>query len=293
MTPNLPDMLVFLDVVEARSFTAAAARLGRTKSAVSQAVGRLEQDVGARLLHRSTRSLSLTEAGTRLLARCREIRQTYEEAVADFATDRDDPTGLLTVTAPHPLCAPVLVPTVDRFLRDHGSMRVRLIAEDTPMNLIEAGVDLAVRVGEPRQQSARIARLGTMGESLYASRGYVAARGGPPDDLRDLAAWDHIANEWQGSPITYGLVAGPLLRVEPRLRSNAFPALLDLTAAGLGVARLPDAAARDRVRAGTLVALAAIGRSPIYALHHFDRHPPPKVRRFVALLRAALRDPAE
>ena len=289
MKPSLLDMLVFLEVVEARSFTAAAKRLGRGKSAVSQTVARLEADLGSRLLYRSTRSLSLTEAGARLYAHCRDLRGTYEAALADLRSETAEPSGTLAVTAPHALCAPAVAPAISRFLDLHPKMRVRLLAEDSQVDLIEARLDLAVRVGMPKEQAARISKLGTLGESLYASPGYVARNGGRPGNLAALADWDHIANDWQGDPVRYPSIEGSQLRVAPRLRCSALPDILRLAERGAGVALLPDLTAEESLAGGALVRLFAISVTPVYAMHHFRTRPPIKVRSFTRLLRAELK----
>mgnify|MGYP001825377918 CR=1 FL=1 len=285
MTPNLNDMLVFLAVVDERSFSAAAEQLNRTRSAVSQAVSRLESDVGARLLYRSTRSLALTEAGARLASRCRDIKRNYDDAIGDLQDVSEISSGLITVTAPHALCGSILIPTVAQFIATHANLSVRIIAEDARLDLIDAQVDLALRSGQPSGQTARITKIGGVGESLYASKSYVDECGGIPSDLEKLRDWDHIANEWQGTPISYELNLGTNLTIKPRIRCNAFPHVMTAVYASLGVARLPDPAAKDGVRAGQLLRIAELGVSPIYAVHQFDKRPPKWVKSFVQALR--------
>lgn len=292
MNPDLNDMLVFREVVEARSFTAAAKRLGRSKSAVSQTMTRLEADLDCRLLYRSTRSLSLTEAGARLYAHCRDLKDSYDAALADLRSDAMDPSGTLTLTAPHALCAPLVVPAIARFLALYAGMRVRLVAEDAPVDLIEARIDLAIRVGYPKAQAAHISKLGSVGESLYASPDCVARMGGPPRDLAALLAWDHIANDWQGDPVRYRALDGSHLRVAPRIRCNALPDILRLAETGAGVALLPDLAAKESLARGALHRLFAISVTPVHSLHHFRTRPPKKVQSFTKLLRAELRQSA-
>ncbi len=289
MRPALADMLTFLEVVEARSFTGAAEALGRTRSAVSQAVQRLEGDIGARLLYRSTRALTLTEAGTQLAGRCRSIKASYDEALEDLETASEKVAGLMTVTAPHALCASFVAPAIARYLARNPDLRLRLIADDARIDLIEAQIDLAIRVARPEGQSARVAKLGAMSESLYAHPTYISGRGGLPADLKELADWRHIANDWQGTPITYRFTDGTAVTIEPHIRCNAFPQVLAFAAAALGLARLPDSAAGPEVTAGRLANVAAIGSSDIYAMHQYDKRPPPKVRGFIATLRESLR----
>lgn len=282
---NLNDMLTFLAVVDARSFSAAADQLGRTRSAISQAVSRLEADVGARLLYRSTRSLTLTEAGSRLVERCRDIKRSYEDALNDIQDSAGKLSGNITVTAPHALCGSVLVPAVARFAESHPNMNVRLIADDARIDLIGAQIDLAIRVGQPSGQTARVAKVGTLGESLYASRSYVESQGGVPSTARELIGWSHIANDWQGTPTSYDLASGDRLEVQPQFRCNAFPQIMALVTESLGVARLPDMAAHKLVAHGDLVCLAQLGKVPIYSVHHFDKRPPAKIKSFLSALR--------
>lgn len=293
MKPNLEDMLVFTAVVEARTFTLAAEQLGRTKSAVSQAVTRLENDLGTRLLYRTTRSLSLTESGAHFYARCCDIKNTYTTAVADVKANRLEPVGTLSVTAPHALCEPVILPAVALLVEQYPNIQVRLLADDTAMDLIEAQVDIAVRVGSLDLQSARAAKLGTLHESLYASPAYVTDRGGLPEDLAEIENWNHIANNWQGIPVKYELPDGSRLRATPKIRCNALHHILCLTAMGAGVARLPDIAAARSMATGSLVKLAAVSSSPIHYVHLYSRTPPAKVKMFVKLMKQQLQQRAK
>ncbi len=288
MKPSLEDMQMFLTVVEARTFTAAAHRLGRTKSAVSQAITRLEGDLGARLLYRTTRSLSLTEVGTRFFAHCGDIRTSYEAALNDLKTDSDSPSGTLSITAPHALCLPVIVPAIARLVELHPNINVRLLADDSPVDLVESKIDLAVRVGTPQMQSAKIAKLGTLYESLYASPDYVASRGGMPNNLTDTVEWDHIANDWQGVPVKYQSADGSIIRVNPKIRCNALHDTLRLAEMGAGLAWLPNIAARESIDKKTLVRLFEVGASPVHYMHLFSHNPPLKVQTFVQLIRKQL-----
>lgn len=289
MIPNPSDMLVFLEVVDARSFTLAADRLGRTKSAVSQTVTRLEDDLGCKLLFRSTRALSLTEAGTRFYARCQELKQAYETALADISDAETGGEGILTVTAPHALSAPLVLPAIIDFMRQFPGLQVRLLSIDTAMNLAEAQIDLAVRVGQPRQQGARVSRLGDMSEGLYASPCYIEKMPPFSGGIIELAEWDHIANDWQGNPVTYDAPNGQKLRIRPKVRCSSLPDVCNLAMAGAGIALLPDILTRDALEEGTLIKVVSLGASPIFSLHEFGKYPPTKVKAFIKLLRTRLK----
>ncbi|MEM8744424.1 MAG: LysR substrate-binding domain-containing protein, partial [Pseudomonadota bacterium] len=254
-----------------------------------QAVTRLEDDLGLRLLYRSTRSLSLTDPGAQFYAHCRDIRSSYDSALADIKTTNGDPRGTLTVTAPHALCAPVIVPSIARLLDVHSNIGVRLLAEDSPMDLIESQIDLAIRVGEPELQSAKVSKLGMLREGLYASPACVSAHGGIPEDLDGLADWPHIANDWQGTPVKYHGANGSAIRVDPRVRCNSLHDILQLAEAGVGVARLPDVTAAKSVAGSGLLRLFEVGTVPVYAMHLFPKRPPTKMRTFIDLVRKELR----
>lgn len=289
MKPNPVDMFVFLEVAEARSFTAAAAKIGKTTSAVSQAVARLEQDLDCRLFYRTTRSITLTQAGSLALAQCREIDRAFRAAKTGLQALETDPTGVLSVTAPHALSGSIVVPALTRFCRAYPELSVRLVADDAPIDLVDRQIDLSVRVGDPTRLSARIAKIGTLSEALFAHPDYIAARGGVPAALADLSTWDHIANEWQGAPVTYAGQDGPALRVVPRFRCNAASDVLTFCEAGAGVALIPVSTAEASVRRGMLQPLFTISKTPIFAMHQYEDRPPAKVTKFVAMLRADLR----
>ncbi len=285
--PSLADMMVFHEVVEARTFTAAATRLGRTKSAVSQAVSRLEADLGTRLLQRSTRVLSLTEAGQRFYSRCIEVRTAYDQAVEEARSDASQLSGTLSITAPHALSGSVVASAIAEFAQEHQEMRVRLIAEDSRLDLIGFAIDLAIRVGRPEGQAARVLRIGSLQDGLYASERYVEAKGGVPSEAEELAEWAHIANEWQGDPLVYKLAGGATLKVAPRIRANSTPDVLRLTELGLGVSRVPDLDTMQR-EGPRLVRVAAMSAAPLYATHNFAARAPRKVTAFIRILKRQL-----
>lgn len=290
MKPNPIDMLVFLEVAEARSFTAAASRIGRTTSAVSQAVARLEQELGSRLLYRTTRSLSLTDAGVRALSHCHELKDVYTAATAELSEAGGDPTGTLCVAAPHALCGSIVGPALQHFLSEHAGLSCRLIADDSPVDLVEHQIDLAIRIGDPSPQTARITKIGTLSKSLYCSPDFLDAKGGAPQSFSALETWDHIANEWQGSPVTYAGPAAQIIKVTPRFRCNSVLDVYHFAVAGAGVALLPVPIAESANGQDRLTHLFPISQTPVYAVHLFEGRPPPKVKKFIALLRKTFRE---
>lgn len=291
MKPGFEDMLVFLAVVDARSFTAAAERLGRTKSSLSQAVTRLESELGFRLLFRTTRSLSLTESGAKVYAHSQDIKEAYDSAIEDLNCNIQSPSGTLSITAPHALCSSIVATAVATFLNSFPQMDVRIIADDSHTDLVNSQVDLALRVGTPQGQATKISKLGMLSESLYASPSYIEIHGGVPSSLKGLSEWTHIANEWQSNPIIYSNTKGSEeLRIHPKVRCNALPDILRLVEEGVGVAQLPDITAQPGVERGELVPLFLVSSTPIYYMHLFSKRAPVKVRKFIEILRQQLKD---
>ena len=132
-------------------------------------------------------------------------------------------------------------------------------------------------------------KIGALCESLYASAAYVKEQGGVPRDLTGLSEWSHIANDWQGTPIKYTFVSGARLTVDPRVRCNTFPQIMEFALHSLGVARIPDLVARKHVEGQRLIKVAELGSAPIYSVHNFENKPPLMVTHFLDLLRDQFR----
>ena len=285
-------MLLLVTVVEAGSFTGAAARLGKTKSAVSQGISRLEEDLGVILLHRTTRKLSLTEEGMRFHRHCLAIAKLQEAAVDEVHASQDEPQGTLVVTAPSAVSSCLIAPVLERYLKNHPKMAVELLSADQRLDLVADGIDLAIRVGQPVEQTARQSKLGEMRDVFCATAGYVQQMGGGPDDLLALAGWDHIASDWQGAEVRLRDETGRQVAVQPRIRCSHLTDSLQFVRQGLGVGLLPDFAIRKELADGSLIALqdpedcAVTG---IYALHIYGKHPPLRVSNFLEMLKQELR----
>lgn len=291
MKPALKDMTVFAEVVACGSFTAAAEKLGRTKSSVSQSVTRLETELELRLIQRTTRRLALTEPGQRFYRHCAAILEIYGAALEEARAESPTLTGRLSLTAPHALAASFVRPAVEEFLAEHPALEISFVTDDRQLNLVDYGIDLAIRVGMPGDQSLKVTKLGAFRDLLCAHRDLVAKMGGPPKSLAELAGWDHIANEWQGAEVEYRHPGERPIRVSPRIRCNAFSDVLGFLRAGQGVALLPDIAIREELSSGRIARLLPQEEAPlseIYAAHAFGSIPPRRVTRFVAHLRKVL-----
>lgn len=291
MEPTLKDMIVLAEVVDAGSFSQAADRLGRTKSSVSQSVTRLETSLDLRLIQRTTRRLALTEPGQRFYRHCAAIREIYGVALEEARAKSESLSGRLVLTAPHALSAAFVRPAVESFLSAHPGLEISFVTEDWQLNLVDYAIDLAIRVGMPGDQSLKVTKLGAFRDLLCAHRDLVSKMGGPPKTLAELAAWDHIANEWQGAEVEYRRPGQRAVRVSPRIRCNAFNDVLGFLRAGQGVALLPDIAIQEELSSGRIVVLLPQEDAPsseIFAAHAFGGFPPRRVTAFVSHLRKTL-----
>ena len=283
------------------SFTAAAARLGVSKAAMSQRVAELERVAGVPLVRRTTRSVRLTEAGQRLVDEVRgpfeHIAQTFDE-VSDQAAQ---PRGLLRVTAPVALARQQLVPHLAAFLRQYPDIRLELDLSDRLSSLATEGFDLAIRhTAQPPDTHVAWRLCGTH-SVLVASRAYLRRHGAPvrPEDLLQ-----HNCLHYPRAPATptwtFEALAGAragerlTLPVTGSLSANNSEALRDAALAGLGVALLPDFSAQQALRAGQLVQVLP-GWKPVgafaehlYALRPYAPYVPRAVTALVEYLRQAL-----
>jgi DNA-binding transcriptional LysR family regulator len=182
---NFGDIVAFVRVVEARSFVAAAESLGLSSSAISKAVTRLEERLGARLLNRTTRALSLTELGSAYYDRCREAMGKLEDAESDLAEARGTPRGRLRIDMPLALGRNFIVPAMPRFLEQYPEISVHLSMNDQKVDLIQEGFDAAVRLGRLDDSSLIARKVATLRGVTCASPDFIERIGLPktPEDL--------------------------------------------------------------------------------------------------------------
>lgn len=284
---------------EQGSFTAAAARLGVSKAAMSQRIAELERAAGVPLVRRTTRSMRLTEAGERLVD---DTRGAFEQIAHGFAGVRDlatAPRGLLRVTAPVAFARQQLVPRLQEFLRAYPEVRLELDLSDRLRSLAMEGFDLAVRHAAAPPETHVAWTLAPTRSMLVASRAYLRRRG-TPDTPADLAAHDclHYPRP-QGAPAWTFARAVPQDQEPERMTvpvagafaANNSEALRDAAAAGLGIALVPDFSAQSGLAAGRLMEVLpqwkpvdAFGEQ-LYAIRPYSAHVPRAVEAFVAFMR--------
>jgi DNA-binding transcriptional LysR family regulator len=286
---QLKRMAVFAEVVAAGSLTAAARRLGMTPSAVSQHLRQLEQALGLALLHRSTRRLTLTEAGERYHAGCAAMVSAARSAEQALVRLRDEPEGELRLTAPvgfGSLLAAALAP-----LRGHPKLTLHRLLDDALVDLIEERVDIALRVGMLADSSLVARKLGSMTRQLCASPAYLAERGWPAHP-QDLLQHDWLASRPQTAGVEMLDLTGPdgerqTLRLEPRVQASQVSALHALYLAGWGIGMAVSEDDRQALAEGRLLPILPgwhMTDLPVYALTPRRGEQPAKVRYTLDLL---------
>jgi DNA-binding transcriptional LysR family regulator len=281
-------MRVFVTALDEGSLAGAARRLNRSPAAVSRAIVLLEDRVGVPLLHRTTRSIALSEAGRSYADTCRRILSELDAADRAISGERLSPRGLLSVTAPIVSGSDILRPIVDAFLDAHPDVQAKLLLLDRPVNLIDEGIDVGLRIARLSDSSLVATKVGEVRRVVVASPEYLAKRK-PPRSPEDLAGQTVIALTDFGSE-TWSFASGrgrkaqQKVRLVPRLAVNTVPAALGSALAGHGVTRLLSYQAADAVRDGRLVVLLAEYEPPPVPVHIITpegRLSLPKVRAFV------------
>ncbi|MCA1426151.1 MULTISPECIES: LysR family transcriptional regulator [Bradyrhizobium] len=292
---RLTSMAVFVRAVDLGSFAAAADALEMSGPMVGKHVRFLEERLGARLLNRTTRRQSLTDAGQAYYERCRAVLSEAEAADSVVADQLSEPRGRLRVTMPALLGRHCIAPLLMKLARKYPHLELDLSFADPIADIVEAGYDLAIRTGDLDDQSGLIARrIASQRMVVCGARSYLRTSG-KPKSLDDLAA--HQAIIYRGSgrvrPWLFPQEGGPPREIMPsgRLRLDDLEAIADAAAQGMGLAWLPYWLVRERLDTGALVNLFSSQPPFLYECHAlWPRSPrlPPKVRAAVDILATGL-----
>jgi DNA-binding transcriptional LysR family regulator len=294
---DLQQLSSFLAVVRAGSFVGAAQATGLSKAAVSRHVAELEERLGVRLLHRTTRRLSLTDEGQRFHARAGELAAALEELEAETASHGGEASGLLRINAPLTFGNLHLAPLWPRFTAAHPKVTLDITLNDRVVDLVEEGYDLAVRITNLANSQLVSRRLATTRIVLCASPGYLAAHG-TPTHPRELAAHPVLAySYWTGGDDWrfHGPEGEVAVRVNPTIRTNSGDTCRIAALEDQGIVLQPDFLVGPDLRQGRLVELMPEYRSlelGIHAVYATRKHLPMKTRRLVDFLVAAFRQPS-
>ena len=291
---RLQAMEVFVAVVDSGGFAAAARRLDLSAPVVTRAVAELEARLGVRLLTRTTRTVRVTEAGARYAEDSRRILADVGDSESATSGSRRLVKGLLNVTAPAVFGNLHVTPIVADYLRRYPDVDAQCLFVDRVVNLVDEGLDVAVRIGELPDSSLQAIPVGRVRRMLVATPGYLAAHGRPshPNELPG-----HVLIQPTGvSPYPEWRFAHggrPLgQRIRPRLRTTTYDAARSAELTGLGIARLVSYQVSDDLASGALEPLLTDFETPplpVHVLHREGRHMTQKVRAFVDLAVGMLR----
>lgn len=275
----------FVAVAETESFTAAARQLEISTAQVSRQVSALESRLATKLLHRTTRKVSVTEAGTIYYQHCRQVLNGLEAAENAISDMQSKPTGKLKVTAPVTYGEATIAPLINNFLLRYPELDIEMNLSNQKMDLIDEGYDLAIRQGNLGDSTMMAKRLATRTFYVCASPAYLAANDVPmrPSDLEKHNCLQSMNDYWhfekKGKPIN--------LRLHGNLRSNSGHVLLDAALKGIGVVQLPGDYVCGPIENGDLTILLEDYRAPdqgVWALYPHNRHLSPKVRMLLDYL---------
>ncbi|PTL79796.1 LysR family transcriptional regulator [Vitiosangium sp. GDMCC 1.1324] len=290
---RLGSIEAFVKAAELGSFTLAARQLRLSPSALSRRVAWLEEELGVRLLHRTTRAVRLSEDGRAFFERCRDSLRELGEAQHAVSRLREHPAGLLRVEAPTVLGRHVIVPALSRFVSRYSEVRVELDLRDHPADPTTEGIDVALRLGALEDSGLIARKLGRTRMRVCGAPGYLK-RKGTPRTVEALERHDCLGLSLHGRVISWRLRDRTRVReVVPggRIVVNSGEALIDLAVSGAGLAWVCDFMMARAHAAGKLVEVledAACEQSPIHVLSLPSRQALPKVRAFVDFLAGEL-----
>jgi DNA-binding transcriptional LysR family regulator len=289
---DLRDIAHFVEVARTRNFSQAAARLGVPASTLSRRIAELEAGLGTQLLVRTTRRVDLTEAGALFLSRCEEIVEAARGARAELSELTRRPRGTLRISVTPDFATTFLAPVIVEFCERHPEIDLHLDLNPRRADIMAEGVDVAIRIGMPREPYLFARKLITARRGLYASPAYLAAAGTPLTPL-DLAVHRCLSVS-SGEPLPWVLHRGDAteeISVRGPVQANAPGIVLRLAAAGLGIAAADEVMASPYLAQGDLVAVLpdwSIRPVPIYAVTATKVHPV-KTKLFLDFVQTALK----
>lgn len=287
-------MTIFIAVAEQEGFAGAARLLNISPPVVTRAVATLEEHLGVKLFNRTTRFVRLTEAGQRYFEDAKRVIAAADEADEAAAGINAEPKGHLVITAPVLFGRSYVMPGISEYLQRYQDTEVTALFLDRIVNLLEEGVDVAIRIGELPDSSYKALRVGQVRRVLCASPSYLAQYGIPsPDDLikHQLIVAGAVSStvDWRfenkGSPVT--------IRVKPRLRVTSNDSAIEAAVLGLGITRLLSYQITTQLASGDLKIIMSEFEPkpmPIHIIHREGKYTTAKIRSFVDLISMKLRN---
>lgn len=279
----------FVCVAELGHFSGAARKLGVSSSHVSRQIARLEDRLQTRLFYRSTRRVTLTEAGKTFLQHCQHLQDARDEAIQAVTDLSSEPKGLLRMTCSVAYGEEFIMPLVNDFMQQHPQLRIDMTLSNQTLDLLHGQFDLAIRLGRLQDSRLVAARLAPRRMYLCAAPGYLE-RHGAPHSLSELPRHNCLI----GSSDTWHFAEAGRefpLRVQGNWRCNSGRTVLDAALRGFGLCQLPDYYVQEHLRSGALRALLSQHQPPhtaVWGLYPQQRHLSPKVRKLVDYLKDSL-----
>ncbi|MBD3619082.1 MAG: LysR family transcriptional regulator [Chromatiales bacterium] len=295
---HLSDVAVFVQVVDSQSFTAAADKLGLSKSVVSKYVTRLEDRLGARLLNRTTRRLSLTEVGRAFYDRSREGLREIEAAEQEVSRLQAEPRGVLRINSPMSFGILHIAPALAEFQARYPELHVDMSLDDRRLDLVEEGFDVAIRIGDLPDSSLVARRLGDCRHVVCGAPGYFERHGTPrtPEELRNHRTlsfrYHDSPSEWRFLTPEGGYES---VGIDSAIQLNNSLAIREAVLHEAGIALTPTFVVGEDIQQGRLRAILHDYRAmelSIYALYPQRRHLSPKVRAFIEFMSERVHTPA-
>lgn len=284
---RLNAMRVFVKVAEANGFAEAARQLNMSPPAVTRAVASLEEQIGARLLTRTTRSVKLTEAGARYFEDCRRILSDISEAEAAAGGSYATPTGTLTVTASVLFGQDFVTPILTEYLDQNPEVNIRALFVDRITNMVDEGIDVGIRIGELADSSFTAIRVGAVRRVVCGAPSYFE-RNGIPRTPAELEAHQIIVStsSWSSLDWRFGSATKSMVRIAPRLSLSTYASVIKATAQGWGLSRPLSYQVGQSLIDGELQTILSEFEEdplPVHVVHPEGRRASAKVRAFVDL----------
>lgn len=286
----LPSLLIFAEVASRGSFTKAANHLGMSKSAISQNISRLEEQMGTQLLSRNTRGMSLTANGAKLLSRSESLKDQVDLAFQELASAEEVPSGVFAITSPHLLEKDVVTPALRQLCIEFPRIEPRVVVTDEALDLINENLDVAIFAGDLPDSNYRALPLGMITEKCFASPEYIQ-KSGIPDKLDNLSKHRWLLADWQSKSQTfYGneKQTDETIELLPYIRSNSLSCIVEMAKQSMGVALLSSIAVESYAEDGQLTRVLKDYHGEnwsFYFVHPFRGEKPIHVTRFYHLMK--------
>jgi DNA-binding transcriptional LysR family regulator len=288
---QISSLLIFSEVANKQSFTLAAKHLGMSKSAISQKIKRLEQDIGQQLLSRNTRGMSLTATGEKLLGRCELLRGQVDLAFEELNHSKEAPSGTFSLSIPHLFEKDIVIPAISQLCVEFPNIEPNILVTDEAKDLIKNKLDVAIYGGDLKDSNYRALPIGNIQEYFCATPTYIQKQG-ELTKIDDLIKHSVIAAPWQKDCVAVYKNSTQndkkLINLKYFAKTNTLPSTFEMVLHNMGLALLPEFIIQSEVSSGRLVRILPEyqGRQwSFYMVHRFQGKKPIHIDRFYQLVK--------